>query len=208
MRRLIIEGRYAPGTRLREEAVASDLGVSRTPVRQALARAAAEGLVRLYPNRGAVVRTFTRDDLMQAYDLRAVLEGFAAHQAALRITAAQLDVLETEATLLEYSLGQRFDSREAEVHFLVVHNQVFHNTIVEASGNERLADMLPLVVNVPLQFRSFYWYSEEERRISNFFHRGILRALHARDADRARALMQEHVHSGRDSLLKNIAIGD
>lgn len=198
LRRLIIEGRYRPGVRLIEERLAQDLGVSRTPVRQALARAAAEGLVRIYPNRGAVVRVFTRDDLVQTYDLRAVLEGYAAHQAAQRMTPAQLVTLETEHATLEAAMSRQFASREEEVHFLVEHNQVFHNTIIAAGGNQRLADMLPLVVDVPLQFRSFYWYSHDERQISNFFHGSILTALRLREGDRARALMQEHIYSGRD----------
>lgn len=204
LRRLIIQGAYPPGARLVEERLAQDLGVSRTPVRQALARVAAEGLVWIYPNRGAVVRTFTPDDLIQAYDLRAVLEGYAAYQAARRIDAAQLAVLEHEAAALERSMQQTFASREEEVHALVAHNQVFHDTIVRASGNARLADLLPLVVDVPLQFRSFSWYTDEERRLSNFFHRSILHALHTRDPDRARALMQEHIYRGRDFLLMSL----
>ncbi|MCG8352858.1 MAG: GntR family transcriptional regulator [Chloroflexales bacterium] len=204
LRRLIIEGRYAPGARLIEERLAGDLGVSRTPVRQALTRAAAEGLVRLYPNRGAVVRTFTREDLIQSYDLRAVLEGYAAYQAAKRISPEQVVMLEREAAALEAALTQQFESRQAEVHFLVEHNQVFHNTIIEASGNTRLVDILPLVVDVPLQFRTFYWYTREERRISNFFHRSILHALQIGDAERARAMMQEHIYSGRDFLIKSL----
>jgi DNA-binding GntR family transcriptional regulator len=208
LRRLIIEGVYPPGTRLVEERLAGDLGVSRTPVRQALARVAAEGLARIYPNRGAVVRTFTRDDLVQNFDLRAVLEGLAAHQAAARITEAQLEALDRVAAALEASLDQRFEAHNDEVHYLVRHNHIFHSTIIAASGNQRLADILPLVVDVPLQFRSFYWYSHEERRISNFFHRSILNALRGRDADRARAMMQEHIYFGRDFLLKSLEAAD
>ncbi len=204
LRRLIIEGRYAPGARLVEERIAQDLGVSRTPVRQALARVAAEGLVRIYPNRGAVVRTFSREDLVQAFELRAVLEGHAAASAAARITTTQLARLEEAIQALEDSLARRFDSRQAEVHFLVEQNQRFHSTIIGASGNQRLADILPQVVDVPLQFRSFYWYSPEERRISNFFHRSIANALHRREPERARAMMTEHIFHGRDFLLKSL----
>lgn len=204
LRRLIIQGNYAPGKRLVEERLAQELGVSRTPVREALARAAAEGLIRIYPNRGAVVRTFTRDDLTQIFDLRAVLEGYAAYQAALRISPDQLDLLKQEAAALEASLEQTFVSREAEVQFLVDHNATFHQIIITTSGNERLADLLRMVVNVPLQFRSFYWYTLEERHISNFFHRTILHALQTQEADRARAIMQEHIYFGRDFLLDSL----
>jgi DNA-binding GntR family transcriptional regulator len=204
LRRLIIEGHYAPGARLVEDRLARDLGVSRTPVRQALARVASEGLVQIFPNRGAVVRTFSREDLTEAYDLRAVLEGFAAFRAATRIDAAQLAELAQAATALERSLERQFATRAEEVHFLVGENQRFHGTIIAASGNARLPGILPAVLDVPLQYRSFNWYTREERAVSNFFHRRILDALQAHDADRARAMMQEHIYRGRDVLLESL----
>jgi DNA-binding GntR family transcriptional regulator len=204
LRREIISGRYAPGARLVEERLAHDYGVSRTPIRQALARVAQEGLVRIFPHRGAVVRTFERADLLAAYDLRAVLEGFAAAQAATRISPMQLLVLEEADRALEASLSKQFASREAEVLYLVEHNQIFHSTIVAAAGNERLAALLPTVLDVPMQFRSFNWYTAEERRISNFFHRSIITALQHGNADRARSMMQEHIYRGRDVLLESL----
>jgi DNA-binding GntR family transcriptional regulator len=204
LRRLIIEGHYQPGARLIEDRLARDLGVSRTPVRAALTRAASDGLVRIFPNRGAVVRTFSHNDLICAYELRAVMEGYAAARAATRISPSQLDALERATLALEESLIRQFTSREEEVHFLVEHNQHYHQIIVDASGNERLSVLLPAIVDVPMQYRSFYWYSREERGISNFFHRSILRALHDGDADRARAMMQEHVYRGRDVLLESL----
>ncbi|WP_298403187.1 GntR family transcriptional regulator [uncultured Chloroflexus sp.] len=203
LRRLLIEGHYPPGSRLVEERLASDLGVSRTPVRQALVRAAAEGLVQIFPNRGAVARSFTIDDLLEMYDLRALLEGHAAFLAAQRISPEQLARMEAAAAALEDSLNQTFARREDEVHFLVEQNAVFHQTIAEAAGNQRLIAMLNQIVAVPLQFRSFYWYRPEERQISNFFHRSILNALVLGDGDRARAMMREHILYGRDVLLQS-----
>ncbi|OAN47069.1 GntR family transcriptional regulator [Chloroflexus islandicus] len=203
LRRLLIEGHYPPGSRLVEERLASDLGVSRTPVRQALVRAAAEGLVQIFPNRGAVARSFTIDDLLEMYDLRALLEGHAAFLAAQRITPDQLARMEAAAAALEDSLNHTFARREDEVHFLVEQNAVFHQTIAEAAGNQRLIAMLNQIVAVPLQFRSFYWYRKEERQISNFFHRSILNALTLGDGDRARAMMREHIFYGRDVLLQS-----
>lgn len=203
LRRLLIEGHYPPGSRLVEERLASDLGVSRTPVRQALVRAAAEGLVQIFPNRGAVARSFTIDDLLEMYDLRALLEGHAAFLAAQRITPDQLARMEAAAAALEDSLNHTFACREDEVHFLVEQNAVFHQTIAEAAGNQRLIAMLNQIVAVPLQFRSFYWYRKEERQISNFFHRSILNALTLGDGDRARAMMREHIFYGRDVLLQS-----
>lgn len=203
LRRLLIEGHYPPGSRLVEERLAQDLGVSRTPVRQALVRAAAEGLVQIFPNRGAVARSFTIDDLLEMYDLRALLEGHAAYLAAQRISPDQLARMEAAAAALEDSLHRTFARREDEVHFLVEQNAVFHQTIAEAAGNQRLITMLNQIVAVPLQFRSFYWYRAEERQISNFFHRSILNALILGDGDRARAMMREHIFYGRDVLLQS-----
>lgn len=204
LRKLLVEGHYPPGSRLVEERLAGDLGVSRTPVRQALARAAAEGLVQIFPHRGAVARSYSTTDLLEIYDLRAVLESHAAARAAARITPAQLDALEQAATALEQSLDRTFDRREDEVHFLVEQNAIFHDAIIAAGDNQRLSAVLSNVVAVPLQFRSFYWYRAEERRISNFFHRSILNALRLGDAERARAMMQEHIYHGRDVLLQSL----
>jgi DNA-binding GntR family transcriptional regulator len=204
LRRLIVEGHYPPGSRLVEERLAQELGVSRTPVRQALGRAAAEGLVQIFPNRGAVARSFSADDLLEIYDLRAALEGQAANRAASRILPEQLATLRATAAALEQALERPFAARADEIHFLVEQNAIFHDTIIAACGNGRLATVVANVVNVPLQFRSFYWYSPDERRISNFFHRSILYALSQGDGDRARAMMREHIFHGRDALLKSL----
>ncbi|NJN19323.1 MAG: GntR family transcriptional regulator [Oscillochloris sp.] len=204
LRRLIIEGYYPPGTRLVEDRLARDLGVSRTPIREALTRVAIEGLVQITPNRGAVVRTFSREDLIDTFDLRAVIEGHAAYRAALRITSSDLEQLEQTAVALESFETRRFSERNEEVHYLVEHNHQFHAAIIAASANRRLQAILPMVVDVPMQYRSFFWYTRSERAISNFFHRGILHALRQRDADRARALMQEHIYHGRDVLLESL----
>lgn len=159
--------------------------------------------MQIFPNRGAVARSFTVDDLIEMYDLRALLEGHAAYLAARRITAEQLARMEMAATALEQSLTLTFERRQDEVHFLVEHNAVFHQTIAEAAGNQRLITMLNQIVAVPLQFRSFYWYQPDQRQISNFFHRSILNALRLGDGDRARAMMREHIFYGRDVLLQS-----
>src|SRR5207247_11200915 len=86
IREAIIEGRLAPGQRLKEEELARELGISRTPVREALLMLQAEGLVDAAPNRGAVVRSHDADDLEDLYQLRALLEGYAARRAAAHIS--------------------------------------------------------------------------------------------------------------------------
>ena len=205
VRQRIIEGVYGAGERLIEERLAQELGVSRTPIRQALSALAAEGLIQLVPNRGAVVRTFSLQELRETFDLRALLEGYAAFHAALHIDAEQLATLRAMTQEMEVAIERKSDDRRAEVRSLVDRNRVFHDTIVRASGNHTLPQLLRQVTDVPLMFRSFYWYSPEERRRSVFLHWRIVDALAARDPERARMLMQEHVYEGRDFLLQSLA---
>ncbi len=92
IRQAILDGRLEPGSRLKEEELARELGISRTPVREALLMLQAEGLIETTPNRGAVVRTHDADDLIDLYQLRALLEGYAARQAATRVSGHELDL--------------------------------------------------------------------------------------------------------------------
>lgn len=201
LRRMIIEGEYAPDERLIEEQLAERLGVSRTPIRQALTMLEAEGLVEIAPNKGAMVCSFSVEDVGDIYDLRAVLEGYAARRAALRIAGEELGRLSELAEEME-GLAGRFSEHEEEIRRLVALNQEFHGTIVVASRNRRLGRLLRGTVQIPLMFKAFFWYGPHERTISNHYHRQILNALEAGDADRAEIVMREHVYEGRDFVIR------
>lgn len=205
LRHRIIEGSYAPGERLIEERIAHDLGISRTPVRQALARVEAEGLVRSLPNRGAVVRSFTRDELIQTFELRALLEGHAAERAAQQRSPDHIADLQQIQADLDHVARQEFADHAEQARLLVEHNQRFHRVVLIASGNARLRELLPLVTSVPLQFQSFYWYSPGERERSSYYHHGLIAAITQRDGRQARVLMQAHIFDGRDFLLRSLA---
>ncbi len=197
IRAAIVEGRLQPGERLKEERLARELGVSRTPVREALLFLEAEGAVVLQPNRGATVRRYTPEDIRDAYDLRALLEGHAARRAAERIAADALDALTASC--------RRFDAlRAGEVAELARENHLFHHTILEAAGSERLGSMVRGVVELPLVYKAFFWYSPEQQRRSAHHHRLLERALRAGDARRAELVMQEHVFEARDFLLEEL----
>ena len=200
MRALILTGEYGPEERLVEEQLAERLGVSRTPIRQALTMLEAEGLVELAPNRGATVCSFSVEDVWDIYDLRAVLEGHAARRAAGRIRGEELVRLRDLAQEME-GLPGRFEDHEEEIRALVALNQEFHGVIVEASRNRRLKRLINRTVEIPLMFKAFFWYTPHERIISNHYHRQILHALGDRDADRAEIVMREHVYEGRDFVL-------
>ncbi len=201
LRRMIIEGEYGPDERLIEEQVAERLGVSRTPVRQALTMLEAEGLVQIQPNKGAMVCSFSVDDVMEVYDLRAVLEGHATRRAAAKIDAGQLARLEELAAEME-GLSGRYADRGEEIRRLVVLNNEFHGTILEASRNRRLGRLVQRIVEIPLVYKAFFRYGSHERVMSNHYHRQILKALRDGDPDRAEIVMREHVYEGRDFVVR------
>jgi DNA-binding GntR family transcriptional regulator len=197
IRQAIAEGRLEPGQRLKEEELARQFGISRTPIREALLVLQAEGLVVAATNRGASVRSYQSHDLEDMYALRALLEAHAAHRAAGMITPLQLQLLHES---VKRFVGLQLD----EVAELVTENARFHDTILEASQSERLGAMVRQVVPLPMQYRSWMWYSQNQLELSHHYHRKILQALEARDADRAEGLMRAHVLESRDFLVSRL----
>ncbi len=167
-------------------------------MREALLVLQTEGLIEAAPNRGAAVRAYDADDLDDLYQLRALLEGFAARLAATRIGPDAVRELHESC--------ERFGALRAEedVHELVAENVRFHGVIVEAAGSERLAEMLRKVVQLPLVYRSYHWYSPEQKLISEHYHRQLAAALAAGDAERAELVMKEHVLEARDFLVARL----
>jgi DNA-binding GntR family transcriptional regulator len=202
IREAIVDGRLPPGRRLKEEELARELGMSRTPVREALLVLESEGLVESIPRRGATVRAYAVGDLDEVYELRALLEGYAARRAATRITAEDLARLDKSC--------DRFDALRAEddLRDVVKENLLFHSLILEVAGSVRLAALVRTVVEIPLVYKSFYRYSPEQKLISQHYHRQLARALRAGDAERAELIMKEHVLEARDFLLAQLRLVD
>lgn len=200
IREAIIDGRLAPGQRLKEEELAGELGISRTPVREALLMLQSEGLVESVPKRGATVRSYAVDDLDDMYQLRALLEGYAARRAAARISREDVERLEESCA--------RFDRLRAEDDLLdlVKENLFFHNVILDAAASDRLGRMVRKVIEIPLVYKSYYWYSPEQKLISEHYHKQLARALGGGDAERAELIMKEHVLEARDFLLSQLRL--
>ncbi len=196
IRQWIFEDTLKAGARLKEEEIAREIGISRTPVREALFVLQAEGLVELISNRGAVVRGYDVEDLESLYSLRAVLEGYAARRAADRVTPEV--VAELEASCERYvALRQEGNPRG-----LIEENITFHSIILTAADHERLAQMTRGLIQHPMVYRTYFVYPPEERAISDYYHRQITAVLTEGDAARAERLIVEHVLEGLDYLLK------
>ena len=200
IREAIVDGRLHPGQRLKEEELARELGISRTPVREALLMLQAEGLVDATPNRGATVRRHTAEDIDDLYQLRALLEGHATRRATSGLSDEAIASLRESCLRFEALLRQGTnDLRE-----LVKENLSFHATILDGAGSARLASMVRNVIELPLVYRSYTWYSPEQQQISAHYHVQIVRALEARDADRAEIVMKEHIFEARDHLVSHL----
>ena len=208
LRAAILEGRRAPGERLGEIEIAAELGLSRTPVREALGRLGSEGLVDLLPHRGARVRSWTADDLDETYELRAALEGLGARRAAARIGAADLDrlaALAAEMVTVDPSLGHRPPGDFADLAAL---NARFHALIVGAAGSDRLAATLAGLVQLPLVMRTYRRYTDAALARSHAHHHEIVDALRAGDGAWAESVMRSHVLAARAVLLRSLREDD
>jgi DNA-binding GntR family transcriptional regulator len=200
IRRAILDGRLVPGQRLTEESLARDLRISRTPVREALRVLQAEGLVDSAPYQGSTVRTYDLDDLDDMYQLRALLEGYAARRAAVRIDDDGLEKLRASVERL-VAIGDATDDNVAQI---VEENLYFHTTILDIAGSLRLAEMVRKVIELPLVYKAYHWYSRDQKRLSEHAHEQLVQVLASRDGDRAELTMRAHVYEGRDVLIAHV----
>jgi DNA-binding GntR family transcriptional regulator len=199
----VLDGDLAPGTRLRQEALAEEFGVSRTPIREALRKLQASGLIELRPNRGALVRGLTPREIRDAYAVRAELEGLAAEVAALRIDQAQLERLHRAQGQFREALGRmrsgtrngrrRLSERDIEAWGNA--NDEFHQTIQAAAGNGVLVATLGhLHRSFPRGLSRLVLRESTSLLETNVSeHQAVLEAIERNDPAAARTLMQQHV---------------
>jgi len=193
----IVAGRFAPARRITEQEVAAAAGVSRTPVREALRRLHAEGIVDFRPNQGAMVTAWSAEETDEIYELRALLESHGARRAAQRATAAQITVLRglaerQHAESLERSAG--YLERICEI------NSCFHRELQVAAASPRLSHALASILEAPLALKTFLNYTPEELLRSAAHHLEIVRAIESRDGEWAASVMRSHVLAARRTL--------
>lgn len=195
LRTFIVEGALAPGLKLNERELCERLGVSRTPLREALKVLAAEGLVEISPNRGATVSHMTEAEIREMFELLSGLEAFSGELACERITSAEV----AEIKALHYEMLACRAQNDLSGYY--ARNQAIHDRINEAARNTALRQVY-VSMNRRLQalrFRSNFQVSKWDRAIQD--HEEMIRALDARDGNRLAAILRTHLLAKRDAVL-------
>ncbi len=194
LRTAIIEGRHPPGSRITETEVAEAAGVSRTPVREALRRLEAEGLLRFVPNQGAFVSSWSEADAEDIFELRAMLEGYGALLAARKASAEQVRALRELARRQHEEACRGAPGCLERIADL---NSRFHQLLLEAAGSERLQASLNTLTSAPLVLETFRDYGAEDLKRSARHHLEMVEAIEARDSSWAQSVMRSHVMAAR-----------
>lgn len=195
IRSAILSGIHPAGRHLKAADLAEDLGVSRTPVREAMRRLHAEGLVNFVANHGAYVMSWSSRDIEEIFSLRSVLESHAAEQAARYIQPIQLAELRQLTDQMD-----EFAARRQAVDYLDC-NDRFHKLILEAAGNHRLSAMVGSIIEVPLVHNTFARYDHRNVLRSNSQHRELVDAFSAGDSTWAASVMRSHILAARQVFL-------
>jgi DNA-binding GntR family transcriptional regulator len=187
LREDILAGRLEPGTELSEVALARDFGTSRGPLREALGRLASEGLVTITPRRGAVVTQMSRQEFIDAYQVREALETLAIRLAVPLMSDAEIAHLRELCELMARA------AHDDEVRLFFDTNQSFHEALVRGSRNQKLYELHRVLVGqmVPYLPRSLELRGNLRQSVKE--HEAILAAIDARDAERAAELLAEHI---------------
>ena len=186
----VMQGDLKAGDRVKEEQIAEAIGVSRTPIRHALQKLAAQGFLETLHHQGARVIDWSSQDLSEIADLRALLEGFGAGIAAGKITEVGLDQLRNLAHRMEAAAAR---AEPADLEALTGLNSQFHMTIITTSENHRLADVIGNLAHPLLVRRRFSSFSKKRLQRSMNHHSEIIDALDAGDSDWATAIMRSHI---------------
>lgn len=187
IREAILSGKYKSGEELRESTIGHELGVSRTPVREALRQLELEGLVKIVPNKGAQVINLSVKDIKDIYAIRSHLEGLCARWACENITPEQIDALEEIVYLSDFHTSKNHYEQMLEL------DNKFHDIIYEASESKMLRHLLKDFHHYVQRVRKITLSSMERAAKSNLEHKAILEALKEHDADKAEELAHEHI---------------
>lgn len=201
LREAIIQGHLKPGERLMEIQLAEEMGVSRTPIREAVRKLELEGFVVMVPRKGAFVAGISVKDIIDVFEVRAALEGLAAGLAAVRITNEELENL--ERSLWAYSE----ESSKRDITGIVHTDTNFHELIYKASRNDRLFQIIIHLKEQIQRFRTTSLSQPGRSKDAIDEHRKIVEAISDRNVDLAQSLAREHIETAEQILLSSLKGG-
>jgi DNA-binding GntR family transcriptional regulator len=202
LRRRIIEGRYAAGEQLRQDALAAEFGISRIPIREALVQLEAEGLVKIHPHRGAVVTDLSATDIAELFELRQLLEPHLLRLSIPHLTPQDLVAL--DAILDSYAADLAAD----HVATWGTRNTAFHAGLYSRAGRPRIEAQVLQLLQASDRYARLQLRLTDGRERADREHRQILDFCRARDADKACALLSDHIGHARVGLLDRLrAVG-
>lgn len=197
LREDILSGVYQENDELREVSIGEELGVSRTPVREALRQLELEGLVTIVPNKGAYVKGITKKDVHDIYKIRSLLEGLCAKWATEHITDQQIEELEEIVLLSEFHLKKQGQGKAKQVSDL---DGKFHKVLYEASNSRILEHVLSDFHKYVKMARTMSVGEKERAEKSIDEHRAILEAIRKKDANLAERLANQHIMNVMENL--------
>jgi len=196
---LILRNEIMPGQKLQHQELSDRLGVSRTPVREALTRLVQEGYVSLLPNRGFICKEIRMQEADELYDLREALEAFAVEKAVEKLDDAVLERLRQTADLYGRDTQKRF-TRER-----LLYDQELHLQIADIAGNETLTKTLRQVFErIVLKRKTDGLYDQTRGLGAHREHVELLRAMERRDAKEAVRIIREHIREGKKNVLADL----
>ncbi len=199
LRNSILCGELAPGERLMETQLGEKLGVSRTPIREAIRKLELEGLVVMVPRKGAQVAPFTKKDIADVLEVRAALEAFAATLACSR--ADERDLLKLQLVITEYE----FAVKEGDLACIIEKDVEFHAIIFASTRNERLIQISQNMQEQVQRYRVAYLRGVTEGTRVLQEHREILDAIRNKDAIEASRLAEAHIVTQRNYIMQHIS---
>lgn len=199
LRQAILKGELKPGERLMEITLANKLGVSRTPIREAIRKLELEGLVVMIPRKGAHVAHITEQELNDVLEVRRGLEEMAIQKACERITAEELVQLEKAANV--FSELTKTDNLVA----LAEADVKFHDVIYEATHNRRLVQLLNNIREQIYRYRMEYLKDADSRKLLNEEHMAICAAIREKDMQKAHDYICQHIDNQQRSIVKSIS---
>ena len=196
LRELIMSGELQEGDKIKEDELCSSMGISKTPLREALRVLSVEGLIQLVPNRGSFVSTPTFEEIREMFDVMSVLEGICARAAAEKMSAKDLATLEKLHTKLEKNFKRR-----AQREYIRINNQ-FHAFVQELAGNRTLNQIVNGLRQKILLYRYQSLNLPERFEQSIQEHRDLIEAFRKKDSKKAETLMRRHLKTQCDALEK------